>query len=269
MRKRRKSSRRSETSSWQSYSDIMASILLVTVLVLTGAILVAQKNVEDQKSQLRDQEARLQDQLSMIDIIESQLADEKSALDDTNSKLENILGIKREIIQELSEQFGNNAQLRINEQTGAIMFDSELLFDKDRAELKEAGKDFLRSFLPIYMNVLDSDQFRNMIAEIIIEGHADTRGTYLHNLELSQERALSVVSFFLSDESSLFPKAELERLRKIVTANGRSFSVPVLNADGTENLDLSRRVEIQFRLTDEQMIRDMASAIRGEDTAEP
>ena len=175
--------------------------------------------------------------------------------------MQKILGIKLEIIEELVKRFEGETQLRINRQTGAIVFDSKLLFDTDESDLKSSGKEFLDQFMPIYMSVLNDDRFRDMITEIIVEGHADKRGDYLHNLKLSQDRAYSVASYFLSEESDMFSGQELEHLREIVTANGRSFSVPVRNEDGTENLELSRRVEIQFRLTDEEMIRDLIAVV--------
>ena len=46
-------------------------------------------------------------------------------------------------------------------------------------------------------------------------------------------------------------------LQKIVTVNGRSYSDPIFNSDGTVNLDASRRVEFKFRLKDEEMIGEM------------
>ena len=43
----------------------------------------------------------------------------------------------------------------------------------------------------------------------------------------------------------------------MITANGRSESQLIYNADGTENKEASRRVEIKFRLNDSEMIDSM------------
>ena len=43
----------------------------------------------------------------------------------------------------------------------------------------------------------------------------------------------------------------------MLTVSGRSFSDPVYKADGTIDAAASRRVEINFRLKDEEMISEM------------
>ena len=43
-----------------------------------------------------------------------------------------------------------------------------------------------------------------------------------------------------------------------ITANGLSFSHPILNEDGTENADLSRRVEFRIRTNAEKQLEEIA-----------
>ena len=52
-----------------------------------------------------------------------------------------------------------------------------------------------------------------------------------------------------------------EKLRKIVTANGKSFSNPILDKDGKEDQNASRRVEFLFRLKDDEMINDISDIL--------
>ena len=54
-------------------------------------------------------------------------------------------------------------------------------------------------------------------------------------------------------------------LRSILTATGRSYSDPVYNADGTVNMDASRRVEFKFSLKDAEMIDEMNRLLQGGD----
>lgn len=40
----------------------------------------------------------------------------------------------------------------------------------------------INQFLPKYCSVLLRDDYREYVPEIIIEGHTDTNGSYIHNL---------------------------------------------------------------------------------------
>ena len=104
------------------------------------------------------------------------------------------------------------------------------------------------------------------MAEIIIEGHTDSVGDYIRNLELSQQRAGAVASYVLSDSYTAITSGQRRLLRQMATANGRSFSDPVLNESGVEDKDASRRVVFKFRLTDEQMIEQLKDIL---ETGEP
>ena len=84
--------------------------------------------------------------------------------------------------------------------------------------------------------------------------NTDDKGTYLTNLELSQNRALAVVRFILQED---FPSFEYkDRIHSYLTANGRSFSQPIMTG-GIIDREKSRRVEFKFRLKDEETIKEM------------
>jgi chemotaxis protein MotB len=77
----------------------------------------------------------------------------------------------------------------------------------------------------------------------------------MYNLELSQKRAFEVAKFIQSEEMPNFKyKKEFTRL---LTANGRSFSQPVLDKNGKIDAEKSRRVEFKFRLKEMEKIREI------------
>ena len=114
--------------------------------------------------------------------------------------------------------------------------------------------------------MLLQDQFRDYIAEIIIEGHTDTDGGYQSNMELSYERANAVADFCLNKNNGL-SEAKIGQLQKLLTVNGKSWSNPVYQKDDlgnlTEKVDMpaSRRVEIKFRLKEDEMIKKIAGVL--------
>jgi len=108
--------------------------------------------------------------------------------------------------------------------------------------------------------VLLRPEYEPYVAEVTVVGHTDSKGSYLFNLELSQNRALNVATYCLQLPGLNSQQRAL--LQDIITAKGRSFSDLILNADGSENMDASRRVEIQFRLKDSEMIQKMNEILR-------
>ena len=214
---------------------------------------------ENAKKALSDAESRIDSQSAQLTEYEQQLDAYRDELQKKQGQLEQMVGVKAQIVQQLSSALRKSGiDVSVDEQTGAIALPSQMLFTTNSATLSDGGQKYLRRFLPVYLDVLLSDEFRSYVAEIIIEGHTDSNGTYLHNLQLSQERALSVANYvlgdsFMSDTLGLNASAK-KTLLGLVTASGRSFSAPVLDANGDEDQNASRRVEIKFRFKDDETI---------------
>ena len=282
MRTRRRVPRR-EQNYWQSYSDMMAALLLMFILIMAAtlyqslntyeqknqALMEQQKTIEEQRAQLDEQEITLRQNEEYLNSVRERLEEQKRELDETQERLtelSRLVGVKAEIIEALRRAFeDSDLHVIVDEKTGAITFDSSILFEYASSVLSEEGKTFLREFLPLYLSVLLSDEFSNLISEIIIEGHTDTTGEYIYNLNLSQDRAFSVAEYCLSGKNGILSDQEIVRLRDILTANGRAFSDPVYNADGEIDMDASRRVVFKFRVKDEEMIEGMRELLRDDD----
>jgi chemotaxis protein MotB len=247
-----------ETTYWLSYSDMMAALLLVFVLIIYFTMLQAKMQYETKEAELVEQQKLMEEQKAL-------LAEQESIMEEQQKQLDDIVGVRADLIEALKEEFnGTDLSVSVDSQTGAITLDSSILFDVNKSELKESGQEFLEKFLPRYLNVILGDRFNEYISEIIIEGHTDTNGTYLYNLQLSQNRALAVASFCLQDNNAVLSNKQAEELRAIVTANGKSYSNPIYNSDNTVSLEASRRVEFKFRLKDEEMVEEMIKILNAE-----
>ena len=143
----------------------------------------------------------------------------------------------------------------MDQNTGDIILESRVFFQTNSSEIREDGKSLLDQFVPIYLSVLLREEYKDYIGEIIIEGHTDSTGTYLKNLQLSQDRALRVAEYCLTMGN--LSSAQRRLLQSILTAKGRSSNDLVYNPDGSENLEASRRVEFKFSLKDAEMIEEM------------
>lgn len=213
----------------------------------------ALKTKEEEQAALQLQLAEQADKLAaMSTVLESQKAEMLSQ----QKRLDDLVGVRGKIIQELSAALAAaNLRATVDSSTGDIMLDSAVFFDTNSSAIKDSGQSLLSRFLPVYLEVLMQPEYADYVGEIIIEGHTDTAGSYMSNLKLSQNRALSVAEYCLQ-LSSLTP-SQVTQLQKLLTAKGRSFSDPIYQADGTVDMSASRRVEFKFRLKDSEMIDEM------------
>ena len=295
-----------EHSYWQSYSDMMAALLLFFILIIAITMAVyRQKTADLANTEAELNQAKLQLELTMVDLENSKLELEasneeltqslaqlqeaymqealtqeelrkaylevenaKAELAVTKNELQDIVGIRTDIIKQLQNIF-DESSMSVDSQTGSITFSSDVLFRYNSATLTADSQKTLKSVIPMYLSVLLQEQYRDYIAEIIIEGHTDTVGSYESNMELSYNRANSVAMFCLKEKNGL-SRAQIEKLQELLTVNGRSYSNPVYEKDAwnrdTEEIDMasSRRVEIKFRLKEEEMIEKIAQIIAKE-----
>lgn len=122
-----------------------------------------------------------------------------------------------------------------------------LNFQVDRTEIPNGGIAFLSEFSPRLAKTACSEQYRKEISSIVVEGHTDSSGTDEHNLQLSQQRSLVVVQRTLE----ILGRSEPEDrgcFLDFLSANGRGSKEPILDTNGNEDRDRSRRVVFKIRV---------------------
>lgn len=283
-----------EHSFWQSYSDMMAALLLIFVLMIAITLSIYKQKTSDleqthielnsakedldkyreeialSNKELEESLTQLQEAYAYSEMTEAELAKAYSEIDNakaelaaTKSELQDIVGIRTDIIGALQSTF-RNSTMKVDSQTGSITFSSDVLFRYNSAKLTTDSKDTLKEIIPLYLDVLLQDAYRPYIAEIIIEGHTDTDGGYQSNMELSYNRANAVANFCQDPKNGLNAE-KIEQLRQLMTVNGRSYSNPVYQENSSEiDMASSRRVEIKFRLREDEMIEKIAGILAQE-----
>ena len=227
-------------------------------------LLLQEDTLNALQEKLAAQESELSSARVSLDEALAAQQTQKEQLDAQQAQLDKLVGVKSAIVEELVRALANsNISGAGVDDSGAIVFSTEMMFDVNRSTLKDVGKAFLNSFIPAYLDVLMSDNYSQYVSQIIIEGHTDTDGSFLTNMQLSQDRAYAVLRYILSSEFTGISDAAKERLEQIVTVNGRSYSDPIYNDDGSVNMDASRRVVIKFRMNDEDMVNEMLSILEG------
>ena len=176
----------------------------------------------------------------------------------------------------------NNVSVDIDAQTGALTLNANVLFDYDKSELTDEGKQELADILPIYCKVLLQKDYKKYLAEIIIDGYTDTDGeeifkeevssydfsSYDYNLELSQKRSLAVAQYLTEIRENFLSSDEISELQNYLTVNGHGSANPVLDSDGNVDKDASRRVEVKFRLKDDEMINELNQIMNTDKTSD-
>ena len=224
--------------------------------------------LQEQQRELDENRTALTAAQQSLSLQQSKIEEQAALLAAQQTEIDKLIGLRSRIIEELRDELRReNLDAVVDRNTGAIAFTGAVLFDTNRNELKDSGKALLNAFLPVYIRTLMSEENEGYVGEIIIEGHTDTSGSYLHNLALSQERALAVAEYCLGPEMTELTSAEKQMLQRILTANGRSYADPVYKADGTVDMEASRRVVFKFRMKDSEMI-DQMSAILEEQQGE-
>lgn len=220
-----------DSEHWMGVSDLMAGLMMVFLFI----------SVVFMRQALSDRDA-------VVDIVKT--------FDETQ------LAIYRGLYDEFETDL-KRWDAEIDRETLEFKFKSpDVLFAINEIEVQPQFQEILEDFFPRYLTVLKS--YDQHITEVRIEGHTDDSWgnvsdseAYFNNMELSQGRTRSVLSFVhglldsnLSDQSWV---------KKKVAAVGFSSSRPEYDERGEYDARLSRRVVFKVVTNaDEQIAKILA-----------
>jgi outer membrane protein OmpA-like peptidoglycan-associated protein len=122
----------------------------------------------------------------------------------------------------------------------------KLQFDANQASLKPQGKAFLAFLTPQLTGVLCAKPNQKNVESVFIQGFTDSDGNDEENLQLSQQRAFSVMQYVLN--STQLAPTQRGCLLDLSSTNGRGRRELLRNSQGHENKAASRRVEFKIRV---------------------
>ncbi|MCB9220149.1 MAG: OmpA family protein [Ignavibacteriales bacterium] len=222
---------------WTSLSDIMTGLMVIFLFISISYMLQIQKKQKEK---------------------------DKIVEDFQNTKVE----LYKELKNEFESDFKKEKWHAVLDEDLSIRFLNEkVLFDYDDYILKPEFKSILDDFFPRYLNILMQKKYKDKILEVRIEGHTDSKGDYLYNVELSQNRTRSVLSYVLNQTNILISNHPLQDQKKVrfwLIANGFS-SGRTLDNDGNytlesnkpEDYQRSRRVEFRIVTKTEDVIEEI------------
>ena len=183
---------------------------------------------------------------SLLDVYEKKDKAEKIKNLQLKSTLNSALARRVEELQKFKSMFFGTVKEKIKNIPeikivgDRFVFQSEVLFETGSIEIGEKGKIELKKFAEILLN-LDKDIPKDSNWILQIEGHTDNlpvkeNQEFVDNWELSTERALSVLRFFI--KQGLKP----ERL----FASGYGSFKPIDNKNNEKSRSKNRRIEIKI-----------------------
>ncbi len=216
----------------------------------SGRVLVLSNQLTQREHELKLRDQKLADLLSALDDKKTRYDDLLARLKQQKARIRSLTGIQLKVIAALKETLGH--KIDIDRDTGALRLASNVLFDKGKSRLKEESKAELAKAFNDYIGALVTNEaIRPHLDRIVIEGHTDSDGSYLYNLELSQKRALAVMQYLLT-----LPIAQKYHLKQYLVASGRAYLDPIMR-NGHEDKEASRRIEIKFQLKNRDAMHEI------------
>jgi len=219
-----------------------------------GKVLVLSNKLDDTKKSVKLKDEKLLELLNALDEKKTNYDQLVANLQKQKAKIKSLTGIKLKVVAALKDALGEN--IDIDKKTGSLRLASNILFGSGEDTLKPEAKVALKKAFEEYIGTLVNDPaIRPHLDKIIIEGHTDSDGSYIYNLNLSQKRALAVMEYLLTLD---FTKEH--NIRPLMTASGRAY-IDLIKVNGVEDKDASRRIEIKFRLKNEDAINEIEKVL--------
>jgi chemotaxis protein MotB len=222
-----------------------------------GQVIVLSDQLTDINQSVENKDKKLLKLLNALDERKTKYDGLIEKLQSQKAKIKSLTGIKLKVVAALKEELGS--KINIDKNSGSLRLASNILFDKGSAVLKDEAKTELKQSFEEYIGALVTNpKIKPHLDRIIIEGHTDSDGGYLYNLDLSQRRAFAVMNYLLSLDF-----AKEHNIKPLMIASGRAY-LDALKVNGVEDKDASRRIEIKFRLKNEDAMHEIEKVLDAE-----
>ncbi len=219
-----------------------------------GKVLILSNELSKTKDTVKIKDEKLLTLLNAIDEKETKYDQLVANLQAQKAKIKSLTGIKLQVVAALKEALGEN--IDIDKKTGSLRLASNILFGSGESTLKpEAEVELKKAFEEYIGTLVTNEKIRPHLDKIIIEGHTDSVGSYIYNLNLSQKRALAVMEYLLTLDFT-----REHNIQPLMTASGRAY-LDAITVDGVEDKNASRRIEIKFRLKNEDAMNEIEKVL--------
>ncbi|MGE5386885.1 MAG: flagellar motor protein MotB [Betaproteobacteria bacterium] len=214
---------------WISFSDLMTALMVLFLVAMTVALLAITNEISETEKQKAERDRNIQQLLQRLQIL-----------------ARDFPGVE---VRGPTIDFGERAR-----------------FETNSHRLDDAESRLLRAFVPKVLQLARDPLGQQWLKRISVEGFADPRGSYLHNLNLSLQRSERVLCILLaSPEAAPDALSEADRrlVREIFLVSGASFNAPKSSAEA------SRRIELKLEFLERGQQRETPRAATEEESRCP
>lgn len=208
---RKRAREEGEKPFWISFSDLMTALMVLFLVALTVALLAITHEISEAERSKNEQESEISAFLAQL-----------------NARIAQFPGVT---LRGRVIDFGDRAR-----------------FDSNSDRLNDSQSALLRSFVPIVLDLARDPLGEKWLKQVVVEGFADARGGYMHNLDLSlrrSERVLCVLLLPISG-SEVLSENNQQLVRELFLVSGASFNA--LKGSPEE----SRRIEFRLEFREQQ-----------------
>ena len=198
---------------WISYADLMTSLMVMFLVVMSVALLAVTKKLDD-----------------TLDQKEEKLKNER------NKEIDLLLVQIAEAASEFSE-------MRVDRDNHTIDFGKQASFRVDSYSVPPETATRLRAFTRKLLDIARQKLGQQWLKRVVIEGYTSIEGSYLYNLNLSLNRSHRVMCVLFEQpqiDPNVLTEHELQEVRKLFLAGGYSSN------SAKQSLADSRRIELRL-----------------------
>lgn len=210
--KRRGNRDEGEKPFWISFSDLMTALMVLFLVALTVALLAITHDISEAERRKSERDKEVSDFLERLHLLARRFPDVR---------------IRGSVID-----FGDRAR-----------------FETNSHRLNENQTALLRGFVPEVLALARDPLGEKWLKRIVVEGFADARGSYLHNLDLSLRRSERVLCALLIPPAGPEALSESDRamVKELFLVSGASFNSLKGSAEESRRIEL----RLEFREPDE------------------
>lgn len=242
--------------------DQLISILRDQVAELEKELKIALETIEELKQEQIKNLERIAELEKLVKQLEEQLQELKkpdalSEYRDTVSATR--LKLLHQLQQRLKDRFPE-LPVDVVPDEGTLRFQGEGLFDTNSYKLSNEKQEVVKTLSSALLEVLkcftfskdDSQGFHPECAEgfavieaVQIEGHTDSTGRDLYNLQLSTNRAVTTFDAMVRNQPELINRVNIKD-EPVLSVSGYGKMRPVKPNDSPQNMATNRRIDIRL-----------------------